>query len=606
MEKKQLRKIGLMALMTKRVKSIFTIRGLRTFLSRKTNATLPSPEEQILDFSLYDQLPRVNPDEDSSTAGPGIDGFDLERVIAAIQNGYSATDLQDYLSHYYEHDKALLRERLNAEVKGFPAIFFVVETNDADILRYWIKYGGDPNATHGPFRFPLLAFAILRCARPRLQAAKTVETLLRFGASAAVIPAAFYDPFDRDLPESGPDEQELQDTADDERLWCTPEIRPRLTAALSLTQRYRLWQASGVDQASGRERTLALRKGAEEILGLQQTVIGQRLATWSLRKTFLINLALPGRKPLVLLFAGPKGHGKSELTNQLAKILSLEPERVGRTSATHEEAFGTKVLDESTDAGSPLNDFLSRNTGHRSLVFIEEFEKASEQLYKELVIPFDRGEYTDRRNGQPIDCSQTIWILETSKFNDTVRGFFQLNNKHLKDSSIRSEHQTLRRQLSRDLRGECVASFGAPLSSRITEIIPFSTFDASEQAVMVDRCIMELENAIAAPIVKSDNPDEDQLIGNVQLEITNNAGVCSAIASEYYLPELGARSFAHGIDATITNPLISQYLEEGDDFSEDQAEIKFKVGTNEENEIVVAPLSTTEGTNGYLEHGYSY
>ncbi|KAI8956640.1 hypothetical protein F5Y11DRAFT_353435 [Daldinia sp. FL1419] len=564
--------------------------------------------EPVPEISYYDQLPRIPPPRQPLGTEPRSAGwFDLEKVIGTIQNGYSAEELRDYLDYYHKLDGDLLREGLNEEIMGLPAIFFVVETNDAELVRYWIKYGGDPNATYGPLRFPVLAFAILRCARSRQQAAKTVETLLRFGASPLVVPTAYYDPFDRDLPESGPSDHELEDVKDSERVWCSQEIRPQLAAALSLTQRYLLWRASRLEPPSGRERTLALRRNVEEILGLEQTIIGQRLAAWTLKKSFLINLAVPGRKPLVLFFAGLKGHGKSDLVNELGRILSLDIEKVDYALIRGEnELFGPQESEEGHESGSSLNNFLARKSGQRSIVYIEEFEKTSEDIRKTLLSPFDSGHYTDRRNGQKIDCADTIWILSTDKFDNTICSFCEANSNLLRDSDLRLEHFALKKQLSRQLRQDCIANFGARLTSRVTEIVPFLTFNADEQLVLADKFIMELEERIAGPVVNSEDPDEESLIGNVQLKITNNATVCSAIAKEYYLPELGAKSIARGVDSIIATPLIGLYLEDGDDFSEDQPETKYKIGTNEENEVEVLPLSDTIGTNGYLGFKYSW
>lgn len=332
---------------------------------------------------------------------------------------------------------------------------------------------------------------------------------------------------------------------------------------------------------------------------------------------------MPGRKPLILLFVGVKGHGKSELVSRLAHLLSLEVEKVNCASfSIEEELFGYKAPDLAHDMGSPLNNFLANKSGQRSIVFMDEFDKTSEEVHKTLLAPFDRGTFTyrcfpsclyvltlkpigtyaDRRNGDKVDCTNTIWILATNKFDDTVAEFSKQNNAVICDSDLRSEHHTLKRQLHRSLRNECIASFGAPLANQITEIIPFLTFNADEQAVIADKCIMELESRISGPVIISSNPDEDQPVGNVRLQITHNAAVCGTIAKEYYLPELGTRSIAHGVDIAIANPVVGHYLEGGDDLSEDQAETKLTVGTNEEGEVVVSPVvsaSSNTGANGY-------
>lgn len=258
------------------------------------------------DLRQYDRLPCL------FTSGElkldTNDEFDLEYILSRVQK-YSFDDphrpsasLSSYLTHYHERNPQQLKERLNEEVKGFPAIFYIVETNNVDYIREWIKYGGDPNATHGPFHFPVLAFAILRGADTRLQATETIVTLLRLGASPRVIPEAYYEPFGRDLGPSGPKEDEFSNMEDPHRMWCTPEIRPLLGSKLTLTQRYRLWQARILKPASGREKALAFRKDADAIIGIRMTIIGQAVATWSLRKSFLT---------LVLIFY--LGFGKTDL-----------------------------------------------------------------------------------------------------------------------------------------------------------------------------------------------------------------------------------------------------------------------------------------------------
>ncbi|KAI0161903.1 P-loop containing nucleoside triphosphate hydrolase protein [Hypoxylon sp. FL1284] len=562
-----------------------------------------SPKPAVDNLQQYASLPRFSPPEKSLTqASHSADGVSIEGIIGAVQNGYSANDLYDLLSYLKKRDGAKLREGLNSEIGGFPAIFFIVETNDADLIRLWINFGGNPNATHGPRNFPLLIFAILRGIDSRLRATRTIETLLRLGASPHVVPAMYYEPFDSDLYGSWVADEDSYVIADDTQPWCTLDVRRHLVTALSLTQRYRLWQASKLSPVSGREQTLVLRKGADEILGLQQTIIGQSMAAYSLRKSFFIHLAVPSRKPLVLLFAGPKGHGKSELANRLGYLLSSELANVDCADFNYEdELFGPKQPHQGYDIGSSLNNFLARNSGRRSIVFMNEFERFDETIRSALLLPFDQGEYIDRRNARKIDCSKTIWILATNKFDGIIHDMCVGRRETSPSPNLGPEDLTLRRQLCHRLLKESMTSFGASLACRISEVIPFLAFSKEEQALLADRCIMEMEERIAAPVVKATNPDEDQLVGNVHLQISDNAAVCSHIADNYYIPELGARSISRGVDATITNPLVNWYLEDGDDFAEDQAHSHFRVGANKSNEVLVWPVTRTLDSTTLLE-----
>lgn len=211
-------------------------------------------------------------------------------MIDDIQRGVSADEIQRHLAYYHQLDENRLREDINVEVEGYPAIFYVVETDNAHMIRHWIKYGGDPNATCGQERFPLLAFAILHGTKYRTNQQRTavVELLLTLGASPNVIPEAFYTPFDRKLPASGPEEEELIDIMGERQSWCVARLRRELVSALNLTQRYRLSQASKIGPVSRRQHMLVSRTEAERILGLQYTVIGQYHAVKTLKRRILV------------------------------------------------------------------------------------------------------------------------------------------------------------------------------------------------------------------------------------------------------------------------------------------------------------------------------
>ena len=101
---------------------------------------------------------------------------------------------------------------------------------------------------------------------------------------------------------------------------------------------------------------------------------------------------MPGRKPLVLLFVGIKGHGRSELVSRLAHLLSLGVEKINCANfAGDEELFGYNAPDLGQSLGSPLNNFLAKKSGQRSIVFMDEFDKTNEDVHKTLLAPLDQG-----------------------------------------------------------------------------------------------------------------------------------------------------------------------------------------------------------------------
>lgn len=209
--------------------------------------------------------------------------FGLRKLLGAIRAGYFDADrIRRYLGYYDKND---LYTHLNETVDGYPAIFYVISTNDIGILREWLKHGGDPNATWGPSAIPAIGFSILNGGQTMLQASRTLITLLRFGADPRVIPKAFYDPYCRDLPEGGPILEELEDINDENKEWCTEEVRSYLAEVLSLSQRYDLYRSSKVMPHSGREKEVLNRQGAGEVLGIHQMIVAQSIATrWLKRK----------------------------------------------------------------------------------------------------------------------------------------------------------------------------------------------------------------------------------------------------------------------------------------------------------------------------------
>ncbi|RYP77670.1 hypothetical protein DL771_001038 [Monosporascus sp. 5C6A] len=298
------------------------------------------------------------------------------------------------------------------------------------------------------------------------QASRTLATLLRFGAGPRVIPKAFYDPYCRDLPEDGPIEEALHDIDDDNKRWCTADVRAHLVKSLSLSQRYDLYRSSKVKPRSGREKELLGRQGAGEVLGLHQMIVAQSIATRWLKKKLLV----------------------------FGDLMSLELNVVDCTIFKQDnELFGPRAPYSEYEDGSPLNNFLVRKAGSRCIVFMDEFEKTSKDLHNTLLLPFQDGRYEDHRNGKLIDSSKSIWILATNKLDDSIHSFCGTHRQVLFESEDEEAQDKLVGKLCRQLRKEFIGHFGAPLGGRITEILPFLVFAPQEAAVIVHKVLMDLE-----------------------------------------------------------------------------------------------------------------
>ncbi|KAL2130837.1 hypothetical protein VTI74DRAFT_5880 [Chaetomium olivicolor] len=289
-----------------------------------------------------------------------------------------------------------LRDKLNAMLDDYPPFFFVVETGNPEMVKVWACHSKDLQCSYRGV--PLLSFAIALAQSFRKDMAMVVKTLLSLGGSVETIPRAFYSSLHRDIPDTGFAEDELDDLSNENKAWYTTALAQRFAQALnfSFTIRYVLHLASGHRQLSGAYKKLAQVHKASELLGIRYFLVGQTLASGLPTEHFLAYLAMPTKHPLVLLFAGPSGHGKPELARNLGQLLSLDLHSVDCTDLSFlSDLFGPVFPYQGWEKGSATNNYLATHNAERCIIFMDEFEKTKDEVRQALLVPFQSGRITD-------------------------------------------------------------------------------------------------------------------------------------------------------------------------------------------------------------------
>ncbi|KAL7946006.1 P-loop containing nucleoside triphosphate hydrolase protein [Trichoderma barbatum] len=514
------------------------------------------------------------------------DDFSPDSLAAAIQHGATVHRLRGYLTVY---DPRLLQQDINANVMGFPLIFYAVESNDENMVRLLIEYGGCASAVYETSQVPLLAFAIMCGETLQLDTTNMVSVLLSKGASAHSIPLDLFAPYLRDTTSNEPKGKTVIGDAI-EAAWCSQVTKTRLSKNINLTQRYFLEKSTKMKPPSTKRRQIARIKNCQGLLGIPYFLIGQTVATELLIQRLLTHLMMPSKQPLVLCFAGPSGHGKTELARQLGHLLSLDLEVVDCTTFTHEmELFGPRRPYHGYEKGSAVNNFLAEHSGKQCIVFLDEFEKTTKEIHQTLLLPFDNGEYRDRRNGDKINCSNTIWIMATNALDNTILDFYDQNDAIAGDDA--DERARLLRKLCQQLQEGFLQQFGAPVTGRISDFIPLLPFSSGEQAVITHKCLLGLAQDLRLPISLSKGPLE-RLIGDIRLLLRRDGTVCSTLAKAHYHNNLGARSLKAGAEK-VKRIILDAYLDDDEEIKE-QDDIRDVVIDVDGGEIVAKILPVTK------------
>ena len=266
---------------------------------------------------------------------------------------------------------------------------------------------------------------------------------------------------------------------------------------------------------------------------LKLVVFGQDHAIDELSSVIRLSRAGLGseNKPVgSFIFAGPTGVGKTEVTQQLAKVLGVELLRYDMSEYMEKHAvsrlIGAPPGYVGYEQGGLLTDAVIKNP--HAVVLLDEIEKAHGDVYNILLQVMDHGTLTDN-NGRKADFRNIILVLTTNAgVAHTVKqsiGFKQ------QDSSL-------------DAMEEINKVFSPEFRNRLDNIVWFNHLGDEVIQQVVDKFIVELQVQL----------DEK----GVSLEISKDAK--KWMASNGYDKAMGARPMARLIQEHLKKPLANELL----------------------------------------------
>jgi len=266
---------------------------------------------------------------------------------------------------------------------------------------------------------------------------------------------------------------------------------------------------------------------------LKLVVFGQDQAVDELSSVIQLSRAGLGNeeKPVgSFLFAGPTGVGKTEVTQQLAKILGVELLRFDMSEYMEKHAvsrlIGAPPGYVGYEQGGLLTDAVIKHP--YAVVLLDEIEKAHEDVYNILLQVMDHGTLTDN-NGRKADFRNIILVLTTNAgVQETVR----------KSIGFKQQDHSL------DAMSEINKVFSPEFRNRLDNIVWFNHLSTEIIQQVIDKFIVELQAQL----------DEK----GVSLELTREAK--KWLAEHGYDKTMGARPMSRLIQEHLKKPLASELL----------------------------------------------
>lgn len=266
---------------------------------------------------------------------------------------------------------------------------------------------------------------------------------------------------------------------------------------------------------------------------LKMVVYGQEPAIETLSACIKMSRSGLGNpeKPIgCFLLAGPTGVGKTEVTRQLARILSIELIRFDMSEYmerhTVSRLIGAPPGYVGYDQGGLLTEAINKHP--HAVLLLDEIEKAHPDVFNLLLQVMDHGTLTDT-NGRKTDFRNVVVVMTTNA------GAEQMNRVSIGFNL--QDHTT-------DALEIIKRTFSPEFRNRLDAIVQFASLSPETIAHVVDKFIIELESQLEQK--------------HVTVEVDEAAR--RWLAKHGYDKLMGARPMARLIQEKIKKPLAEELL----------------------------------------------
>jgi ATP-dependent Clp protease ATP-binding subunit ClpC len=318
----------------------------------------------------------------------------------------------------------------------------------------------------------------------------------------------------------------------------------------SPTQTYHL-EVEDIGQVVARRTQIPLevilQSDEERLLHLEEElskrVLGQDEAVRTVAEAVRISrvgLRPPG-KPIVLMFAGPTGTGKTELAKALSETLFFDPNRlITLDMSEYQESHSVAKL-----IGSPPGYVGFGEESHLvrelrlhpySVVLLDEIEKAHPSVLTVFLQVFDEGRLTDAR-GRRINCGEAIFIL-TSNLGANIEV------KHPIGFQGKEAEQDTTALVEANVRQIVTARLSPELVNRLQAVVVFKSLDEKTLYAILDLYVQGLNRQLSERHI------------NVELDESAKA----FLLEQGYSAEFGARHLKRAFERLIAEPLSREIL----------------------------------------------